>query len=61
MFIGNSEGIIRVFDVKTQKEMMPLKDNSGASSSRVTSIDIHSGGLFLLSGHRDGSIALWDL
>lgn len=61
MFIGNNEGIIRVFDVKTQKEMMPLMDPSSTKSSRVTSMDIHKDGLYLLSGHRDGSVALWDL
>lgn len=61
MFIGNNEGIIRVFDVKTQKEMMPLMDHASTNGSRVTSMDIHQDGLYLMSGHRDGSIALWDL
>jgi hypothetical protein len=28
LFAGNSTGIIRVFDLKTQKEMKPLMDAS---------------------------------
>ena len=61
MFIGNSSGIIRVFDVKNQKEMFPLMDQQNVQNVRITCIDIHKDGAFLMSGHRDGSIALWDL
>ena len=56
LYVGNSEGLIRVFDLKTQTEMDPLQ-----SQSRVTCIDIDEASCLLLSGHKDGSVTLWDL
>lgn len=66
--MGNSSGIIRVFDLKSQKEMKPLLDQSlMKNDSKVTCMDIvgssdtqHPYGL-LLSGYKNGSLALWDL
>lgn len=55
-------GIIRAFDVKSQKEMKPLMDEAGlGQNNKVTCMDITSDGGYLLSGHKGGQIALWDL
>jgi WD40 repeat protein len=62
MFVGNSSGIIRVFDLKTEKEMKPLEDkNLAGENNRVTSLDISVDGGYLISGYRGGQVALWDL
>ena len=61
MFVGNSQGIIRVFDIKSQKEMKPLMDSSIGDGNKVTSLDISLDGGFMLSGYKSGQIALWDL
>jgi len=61
IFVGNSSGIIRVFDMKTQREMKPLMDESTIGSNKVTSIDISDDGGFLISGYKKGQVALWDL
>lgn len=55
-------GIIRVFDLKSQKEMKPLMDdNQIGNNNRVTCLDISNDGGFLLSGYKGGQVALWDL
>ena len=61
LFVGNSQGIIRVFDVKTQKEMKPLFDNNYTKNEGVRCIDINGDGGLLLSGYKNGHMALWDL
>ena len=61
LFVGNSVGVIRVFDVKSEKEMKPLLDDSLGQNNKVTSLDISADGGFLLSGYKGGQIALWDL
>lgn len=60
MFVGNSSGIIRVFDLKTQKEMKPLMD-SQIGQNKVTSLEVAKDGAFMISGYKKGGIALWDL
>lgn len=55
MFVGNSSGIIRVFDIKSEKEMKPLEDKSlSGENNRVTSLDISVDGGYLISGYRGG-------
>lgn len=61
MFIGNSKGVIRVFDIKSQQEMMPLKDNSGKMNTRVTCLHIDEASMLMVSGMSSGDIAIWDL
>lgn len=61
LFVGNSQGIIRVFDIKTQKEMKPLMDVHSVKQEKVTCIDIDGNSGLLLSGYKNGSVALWDL
>lgn len=62
LFVGNSQGIIRVFDIKSQKEMKPLMDTSQiGENNKVTTLDISADGGFLLSGYKGGEVALWDL
>lgn len=60
LFIGNSNGVIRVFDMKTEKEMKPLRDDQ-LGSNKVTCLDISDDGGFLISGYKKGQVALWDL
>jgi hypothetical protein len=51
--VGNSSGIIRVFDLKTEQEKEPLKDkNLAAENNRVTSLDISADRGYLISGYR---------
>jgi hypothetical protein len=55
LFVGNSNGIIRVFDLKTQKEMKPLIEEANiGSNNKVTSLDISADGGFLISGYKGG-------
>ncbi len=55
MFVGNSSGIIRVFDLKSEKEMKPLEDKILAKeNNRVTTLDISVDGGYLISGYRSG-------
>ena len=61
LFVGNSQGIIRVFDLKTQKEMKPLMDKQYVGHDKVTTMDISGENGLLLAGYSDGSIVLWDL
>lgn len=60
LYIGNTEGKIRVFDLRNQSEFEPLQ-NTSVKQSRVTTIDILEDEALLMSGHRDGSVAIWDL
>ncbi len=62
MFVGNSSGIVRVFDLKSEKEMKPLEEKSvSIEGNKVTTLDISSDGGYLMSGYRGGQVALWDL
>lgn len=55
-------GIIRAFDIKSQKEMKPLKDEKEiGQNNKVTSLDVSADGGFLLAGYKGGQVALWDL
>jgi WD40 repeat protein len=54
IFVGNSSGIIRVFDTKSQKEMKPLMDETYIGANKVTCIDISEDGGFLISGYKKG-------
>ena len=55
MFVGNSSGIVRVFDLKSEKEMKPLEEKSlSGENNRVTSLDISVDGGYLMSGYRGG-------
>jgi len=60
LFVGNSQGIIRVFDLKTQKEMKPLIDNA-LNGNKVTCLEIAEDGAYLISGYKKGNLAIWDL
>ena len=60
-FVGNSKGIIRVFNWKTQQEMMPLKDPTALGTQRITCIDINEEANMLVNGFNEGGVALWDL
>jgi hypothetical protein len=61
MLVGNSNGIIRVFDMKKQIEMKPLVDYSTIGKERVMCMEIDEDSGLMLSGYKDGGLALWDL
>lgn len=60
LFVGNSVGIIRVFDTKSNKEMKPLLDEQ-LMKNKVTCLSITGMGQYLLAGYKKGTLALWDL
>lgn len=62
IYIGISQSIIRIFDIKENVELKPLalkKKQSGIN--RVTSIDVSLHGEYLVAGYAEGNIALFDL
>ena len=62
VFVGISQGIIRIFDTETDEELKPLalKKNK-VVINRVLSIDISLHGEYLVAGYGDGNIAIFDL
>lgn len=60
IFVGISQGIIRIFDVRTNEEIKPLfiKKNT---INRVMSMDISLEGNYLVAGYSEGNIALFDV
>lgn len=62
LFVGNSNGGIRAFDLKSQKEQKPLADDTTVGrQNKVTCLDVSHDGGFMLSGYKGGQVALWDL
>ena len=59
IFVGNSTGFIRKFDIETQKHMKPLYDDA-LFQNKVTCIDISEDGEHLLAGYKKGTVVLWD-
>jgi len=52
--------VIRVFDLTNEKEQAALID-SQLDRNKVTALDIWREGKFLVAGHKNGYITLWDL
>jgi WD40 repeat protein len=64
MFIGCSSGIIRVINMESEpiEDLKPLfNPNKSQPKSPVTTIDISPGMLYLVSGHQNGMLSLWDM
>jgi WD40 repeat protein len=61
-FVGNSNGYIRVFDLKSElvRDLKPLYDKQLAKK-RVMCIDFSLGMEYLVAGYENGSMALFDL
>ena len=59
IFLGNQIGIIRVLDVTRQTEVRPLVDES--ARSKTHSLFATDSGTYLVSGHDNGTLVLWDL
>ena len=59
LFVGNSVGIIRVFDIQNQTEKRCLVDNF--IRLRVHSIFATDDGRYCVTGHNTGTIILWNL
>ena len=59
IFVGNSTGYIRVFDIQSQKQMKPLFEQS-RQQDKVLCIDISEDGHYLLAGYKSGALILWD-
>ncbi|CAI2383783.1 unnamed protein product [Moneuplotes crassus] len=62
IFVGISQGLIRIFDDQTDEELKPLvlKKNK-VVINRVLSMDVSLNGEYLVAGYADGNIALFDL
>ena len=61
LFVGNSIGVIRAFDMKKQIEMKPLFENQLAHEGKVTVMEIDEETGLMMSGYKGGGLALWDL
>lgn len=64
VFVGCESGLIRVINMESK----PLEDSKPLISvtknqpkSPVTTIDVSPGMLFLLSGHQNGMLVVWDM
>jgi WD40 repeat protein len=60
VFVGNSTGIIRVFDWGINKEMKPMMDPK-LEKNKVTSIYLTEDGKYLLSGYKKGTLVIWNM
>ena len=60
LFAGNSNGYIRAFCTKTQKEQMPLFEER-LSGREVACLDISLVGRLLIAAYKGGIVVLWDL
>ena len=62
IFVGISQGIIRIFDYKTDEELKPLilKKRKNVIN-RVLCMDISLHGEYLIAGYAEGNIALFDV
>ncbi|MYF98389.1 PQQ-binding-like beta-propeller repeat protein, partial [Candidatus Poribacteria bacterium] len=63
---GGLDGTIRVWNSETGKQIQSFMENSfannlAAQSAAVTVVTFYSDGVVLASGHKNGSIRLWDL
>ncbi|MCY4401860.1 MAG: WD40 repeat domain-containing protein [Candidatus Poribacteria bacterium] len=63
---GGLDGIIRIWNSETGEQKQTFMENSfannlAAQSAAVTVVTFYSDGVVLASGHKNGSIRLWDL
>ncbi len=64
LFAGCESGIIRVINMESKpiEDLKPLVNiNKNQQKSPVTTIDVSSGMLFLLTGHQNGMLTVWDM
>ena len=62
IFIGISQGIIRVFDIKTNEELKSLVPKKLKSTiNRVLCMDVSLSGNQLIAGYESGKIVLFDI
>ena len=56
LFIGNSDGVIRIFDKQQRNLGCFGGDKSGSEfkDNAVTCIDVHKSGLYICSGFKKG-------
>ena len=62
VFIGISQGVIRIFDYHTNDELKPLTLKKKTTAiNRVLCMDVSLHGEYLVAGYAEGDIALFDL
>lgn len=62
IFVGFSQGVIRIFDITTNEELKSLVPKKGKLfSNRVTCMDVSLSGNQLVAGYTSGKICLFDI
>lgn len=62
IFVGISQGLIRVFDYQTDEELKPLQlKKSKTTINRVLCMDVSLHGEYLVAGYANGNVALFDV
>jgi WD40 repeat protein len=60
IFVGNAKGIIRVLDITRQAEVRPLASDE-TKGLKVHTVSVSESGAYLISGHFNGFVCIWDL
>lgn len=62
IFVGISQGVIRIFDYSTNEELKPLELKKKKNTiNRVMTMDITLHGEYLVAGYAEGNLAVFDL
>lgn len=62
IFVGISQGLIRIFDYHTNEELKPLVSKKSKNTiNRVLCMDVSLTGEYLIAGYAEGNLALFDI
>jgi WD40 repeat protein len=59
VFVVGANYQIRVWDMKTQKNVASFKEHAAGSS--ICNLDFSENGYYMVSGSTDGTAKIWDL